>query len=95
MEKQNIQIPPLPQVTKGAKGSKTVYTCDGKILRTSKRDYKYVLFGLVHYFNPETRKVDETKLEWHHVGFGNNPQTLINSWKSIFRCQRFEVVTIQ
>jgi hypothetical protein len=87
----------IPQVIKTQKGKKTVYISNGTILRTSTRDYKYALFGLIHScFNHETRQWDEIpEGEWRLVGFGNNAQNLVNSWKSIFRCERFEVVTVQ
>lgn len=86
----------IPTVTKTPKGNKVVYAADGGvILRTSTRDYKYVLFGLCNtYFNTETKKTEEGPDEWRFVGMGNNAQNLVNSWKSIWHCSKFEVVTI-
>lgn len=87
----------IPQVTKTQKGKKTVYTSNGNILRTSTRDYKYALFGLLHSrYNSETRQWEDVpEGYWRIVGFGNNAYNLISSWKTIFHCERFEVVTIQ
>jgi hypothetical protein len=86
-----------PEVTKTKKGDKTIYAADGKVIRTSKRDYKFALFGLCKtQYNSETRQWKELEEgEWRFVGLGNNAQNLLNSWKNIFRCQRFHIETIK
>ena len=86
-----------PKVTKTQKGGKTVYASAGNVLRTSKRDYKYALFGLCFTkWNEETRSVDElAEGEWRFVGLGNDAKRLLDSWKNIWHCSRFTVVTIQ
>lgn len=89
--------PKISPVIKTRKGKKTIYTCDGKILRTSVRDYKYVLFGLSRMgYVPETKQwVDIPDGVWLCVGFGNNAQRLVSSWKNIVHYNRFEVVEIK
>ena len=89
--------PKISPVTKAQKGGKTIYNWEGKILRTSKRDYKYVLFGLcMSKYMPEKREyVDIPDGEWRCIGFGNDAKRLVSSWKGIFRAAKYEVVTIQ
>lgn len=85
------------KVTKVQKGAKVVYMHGDDVLRTSKRDYKYALFGLCFTkWNEATMKTEElAEGEWRFVGLGNDAKRLLDSWKSIWKCSKFRVVTVQ
>lgn len=89
--------PKISPVIKTQKGGKTIYTWEGKTLRTSVRDYKYVLFGLSHErYNPEKSRWEGNPAgAWVCIGFGNNAQRLFSSWKGITFYDKYEVVEIQ
>jgi hypothetical protein len=68
------------QVFKAEKNGKTIYSHDGKIIRTSKRDYKYALLFQAKKCMGATKDAEG----WRVVGFGNNPKSLRSSWQSIY-----------
>lgn len=85
-------------VTKTFKGNKIVYLWDNTILRTSKRDYNFALFGLCSkVIDKETGEWSrkEEDLEWRFICMGNNAQNILNTGKSYFKAYRYSVVTIQ
>lgn len=55
------------------------YTYQNKVFRNSKRDYKYVLF-----FKPIKTKGAEQDGISYPIALGNNPTTMVSSWKNIF-----------
>jgi hypothetical protein len=67
-----------PQVFKTQRNGKTIYTFNGQVARNSKRDYKYALVG-----QPRKALGATGDGDWQVIGFGNNAQNLVNSWKSI------------
>jgi hypothetical protein len=69
---------------------KTIYSHNGKIVRTSKRDYKYALL----FFAKECMGASRDSEDWRVVGLGNNPQTLRSSWSSIYRYGILQIVAI-
>lgn len=69
---------------------KTIYSYDGKIVRTSKRDYKYALLFQAKRCMGATND-DEG---WRVIGFGNDAKNLRNSWQSIFQHGILMVVAI-
>lgn len=69
---------------------KTIYSHNGKIVRTSKRDYKYALLFLAKACMGAVSDAED----WKVVGFGNNPKTLRSSWQSIFNYGILQVVAI-
>lgn len=69
---------------------KTIYSHNGKIVRTSKRDYKYALLFMAKQCMGATGD-DE---DWRVIGFGNNPQSLRSSWQSIYQHGILMVVAI-
>lgn len=85
-------------VTKTLKGNKVIYTWGDKILRTSKRDYNFALFGLCsNVYNKVTKewsKRDED-LEWRFICMGNNPQNVLNTGKSYFKAFEYSIITIK
>ena len=78
------------EVFKTQKNGKTIYTFNGQVERTSKRDYKYALLG-----QPRKALGATGDGDWHVIGFGNNTQNLVNSWKSINRHCELKVVEIK
>lgn len=68
----------------------TIYSHNGNIVRTSKRDYKYALLFMAKACMGATGD-DE---DWRVIGFGNNPNTLTSSWKSMYRHGILQVVAI-
>jgi len=69
---------------------KTIYSYNGKIVRASKRDYKYALLFLAKECMGATRDSED----WRVVGLGNNPQSLRSSWSSIYHYGILQVVAI-
>lgn len=79
------------QVFKTAQlNGKIIYSHGNKIVRTSKRDYKYALLFLAKECMGATGD-DE---DWRVIGFGNNPHTLRNSWQSMYHHGILQVVAI-
>ena len=78
------------QVYKVEKNGKTIYSHDGEIVRTSKRDYKYALLFMAKQCMGATADSDD----WQVIGFGNNPKSLRSSWQSIYRHGILMVVAI-
>lgn len=78
------------EVFKTQRNGKTIYTFNGQVERTSKRDYKYALLG-----QPRKALGATGDGDWHVIGFGNNTQNLVNSWKSINRHCELKVVEIK
>lgn len=66
-------------MTKTEKKGKYIYTFDGRVFRNSKRDYKYVLF-----FKTVKAKGALEDGVYYPIALGNNPSTMVSSWKSIF-----------
>jgi hypothetical protein len=69
---------------------KTIYSHKDKIVRTSKRDYKYALLFLAKECMGATRDAED----WRVIGLGNNPQTLRSSWQSMYGHGILQVVAI-
>ena len=69
---------------------KTIYSHNGNIVRTSKRDYKYALLFLAKECMGATGDAEE----WRVIGFGNNPHTLRTSWQNMYRHGILQVVAI-
>jgi hypothetical protein len=78
------------EVFKTQRNGKTIYTFNGQVERTSKRDYKYALLG-----QPRKALGATGDGDWAVIGFGNNAQNVINSWKSIKSHCELKVVEIQ
>lgn len=70
---------------------KHVYTYNGKVYRTSKREYRYALLAWA--------KVElgssGNSTAWFPIGLGNNATNLTNSWKNLYRHCELKVVEIQ
>ena len=88
---------PVPVVTMTKTADRYVYTSQGNVLRTSKRIYKHALFGLSRQiYDPATKSyTDVPKGVWACVGFGNNPSTLVNSWKNIVHYEKLVVADVK
>ena len=71
------------------KNGKIQYVYDGVVKRNSKRDYKYALMAV--------SKGEHSSGHPFLVGLGNNPQTMRNSWSSIYAhwCNLFAVEITQ
>lgn len=69
---------------------KTIYSHNNKIVRTSKRDYKYALLFLAKECMGATSDAED----WRVIGLGNNPQTLRSSWQSMYHHGILQVVAI-
>lgn len=66
-------------MTKTEKKGKYIYTFDGRVFRNSKRDYKYVLL-----FKTVKAKGALEDGVFYPIALGNNPNSMVSSWKSIF-----------
>ena len=69
---------------------KVLYSYNGKIVRNSKRDYKYALL----FMAKECMGATGDDEDWRVVGFGNNPSSLRSSWASIYHYGILQVVAI-
>lgn len=69
---------------------KTIYSYNGKVVRISKRDYKYALL----FIPKKCMGATDDGEYWQVIGFGNNPQTLRSSWQSIYGHGILQVVAI-
>lgn len=79
------------QVFKTAQlNGKIIYSHGNKIVRTSKRDYKYALLFLAK----ECMGATSDDEDWRVIGLGNNPQTLRSSWQSMYRHGILQVVAV-
>lgn len=67
------------KLIKTEKKGKFIYTFNGRVFRNSKRDYKYVLF-----FRPVKAMGAAEDGEFYPIALGNNPSTMVSSWKSIY-----------
>lgn len=67
-----------------------VYSHNGKIVRNSKKDYKYALL----FMAKKCMGAHGDDEDFRVVGFGNNPHTLRTSWQRIFSYGVLQVVAI-
>lgn len=59
---------------------KHVYTCNGKVFRTSKREYRYVLLG---WAKVELGSGSDS-VQWFPIALGNNAGSLTGSWRRLY-----------
>lgn len=90
-------------VIKEAKGGKFIYTFNGKVVRTSKKEYRYACIATnkndTFSYNPETGKCDIPAPAGslaRIISFGNKVDSTYNSMAQFYRERNnLEVVEIQ
>lgn len=79
-------------ITKTIKGDKFIYTFNGKVVRTSKRDYKYACVATYRAAKGANEKYEGLS---DVISLGNNPTSTYNSYAKFYHHADLEVVEIQ
>lgn len=79
----------MANVTKTQTSKGYRYEYNGKVIRNSKRDYKYALLG-----TPKKALGATGDGETFVIGLGNNTKSLVSSWSGIMPSAERQVVEI-
>lgn len=60
------------------------------VKKASKRYYKFMLIG----FSKQSKGAWRDGTDWFFIGLGNNPKSLVSSWKSLYSCCDLKVIPI-
>lgn len=85
-----VEFEDEPTMTKSEKNGKYTYIFNGKVFRNSKKDYRWALmFRAVKAMGACNDGV------FYPIALGNNPNTMISSWKSIYSYGELKPVEIK